>query len=358
MRYFPFSGKTEFTDLGSSGESKLNPILRLPSAFLLALLILLAGCAGLDPFSKDQTPQERFVDKITGAVWYQEFRNAHSRVPRISLTADPGIKESKLETILKKKTTILTLTKINPDFTLHIKQNAQAELLDQKNNVVWLAGTDGAVVAPPPAKPIVLWRGFYGGPRGGISEMSGSLFSGSSTASGVGVRLGYAFTNLGDISVYMPQISYDYLGTSTISTNLAGTSSILTGSVSFSDIMIDPLRFGFPLFSNSTLLSFAIGAGDIMLTQGIQSPTNPEIHLGIDLEYRLFENFAPYVEILAEEVFLSGVGTTANYTAGPESYSTPISQFGSSNFTVIRAMVGIDWYPWITKANVSGGSEP
>ena len=95
-----------------------------------------------------------------------------------------------------------------------------------------------------------------------------------------------------------------------------------------------------------------------MLTQGIQSPTNPEIHLGIDLEYRLFENFAPYVEILAEEVFLSGVGTTANYTAGPESYSTPISQFGSSNFTVIRAMVGIDWYPWITKANVSGGSEP
>ncbi|MGC8501035.1 MAG: hypothetical protein ACP5OS_07675 [Leptospirillia bacterium] len=353
MKPFPHSVSTDSDRFGLPCERGA----RLLAGLFMLSLLLVAGCSGFDSFSKEETPQERFVDKITGAVWYQEFRNTHSRVPRIALTAAPGIKTKKLEEVLKARPRILSLTTISPDFTLHIRSDSQAELLDPKNTVVWLAGTDGAVAAPPPAKPVILWRGFYIGPRAEISSISGGTFSGSSMMTGAGVRLGYAFTNLGDISVYMPQISYDPMGATTVSTNINGTSSILTGTVGLSDIMVDPLRFGYPIFSGSTLLSFAIGAGDLMLSQGIVSNTNPEIHLGIDLEYRLFEHFAPYIELVAEDGFIPS-SATANYTSGPASYQTPISAFGSSNIMLIRAMVGIDWYPWITKANVSGGASP
>lgn len=330
--------------------------LRLGS--LLGLLLLtLAGCAGFDPFNHEASPQDRFIQRITGSVWYQEFRNAHTRPPRIAVTAAPGFRTKRLVEALKKHPKILTVTNSAPDFTLHIRPDSQAELLDPGKNIVWLVETEGAVGAAPVAKPVVLWRGFYLGPRVGVTDFSGSVIQGS-TFMGEGVRLGYSFTNLGDISAYMPQISYDRLGAPSISIPLGGTSTTLTGSVGLSDIMADPLRFGFPLFSDSTLLSVGVGAGDLMLTGGLSSTFNPEAHFSIDLEYRLFEHWAPYLEFVFEEAFLSS-STNATYSVGPVSYSTPISQFGSStSASLIRFMVGVDWFPWITKSNVSEAGGP
>ncbi len=329
----------------------------LPALLLLCFLLPLAGCAGLDPFNKEESPQNRFIDKITGAVWYQEFRNAHTRVPRITFESAPGFKTEKLIKAMKKHPTVLTLSKSAPDFTLRIRPDSQAELLDTSKNIVWLVGTNGAVGETPVAKPVILWRGFYGGPRAGLAMGSGGVFQGSSATPGGGLRMGYSFTNLGDISAYMPQLTFDWIGSPTIKTSLAGSSSTLSGTVGVADVMVDPLRFGFPLFSGSTLLSVALGAGNVMLSEGLSSNVNPEGHFSIGLEYRLFEHWAPYVEFIAEEVFLSG-STTANYTSGPETYSTQISQFGSTSSTFLRFMVGVDWFPWITKSSVTSENSP
>ncbi len=335
--------------------------------FLSILLLgLLSACSSMGFSGSQESGADRFLDKITGAVWYQEFRNSHSRVPRIALTAAPGIKTKNLKMALKKHPTVLSLTNIRPDFTLHIREDSQAELLDPKNEVVWLSGTDGTVSAPPPARPVILWRGLFIGPRAGISEMSsnssgggngGLTMSSSGPFVGVGMRMGYSFTNLGDLSAYMPQVNIDYLGNAPIVIPISSSGQTLSGgSAGMTDFSIDPLRFGWPIFSGSTLVSLAIGVGDVMLPTGslTSSSINLEEHVALDIEYRLFNHWTPYLEIVGENMSIGSAQATFLAPPGPGG----TVQLGSSQSFLIRAMVGIDWYPWISKSNVSGATSP
>lgn len=336
-------------------------IKNLLTIILLGTTLIMSACSSLEGGLSEGTPEEQFAEKITGAVWYQEFNNAHGRIPSVQFQSEPGVDANKLEAYLRGRPSLLHVVKKNPDYILIFKKSSQAALIDSQKNIIWLSGTEGAIKTPPKKKPIILWRGWFIGARASMTSMSAGdgITVNKSSAEG-GLRLGYSFTNLGDISAYMPDITFDSytpfgltIPLSAVQGMTTSSNQTLSGNVSMIDVAIDPLRFGWPIFGESTLISLGIGVGDVIPSIS-SSSVNLEGHITAEIAYRLFEHWTPYFEFSAENIFINSPSINFTYN-NYGSYSTTLNSF---SLFLIRAMVGIDWYPWITKANISGGSEP
>lgn len=321
-------------------------------ALFFILIGSLPGCASIGSQKASNSEIRSFLKKMVRAAWYEKFKNTEGRNPRVQLVIDPGVNASGLKEYLhgdfSDKLTLVSSEQARPDFRLKIHSNKSVELEQiSDSNIVWNGQAGNAVIGPP--KPPILWKGFFIGPQVGASSDISPKGTGSISMSGtpsiVGGRLGYAVAGSSGDWAWIPQFSIDILQQVNTTVGIGTATAPLSGSLGLADYAIDPLKFGWTVFSGNALIYLPIGGGLLQMTGGGAGTLGYEGHAGLGIEYRMFKHLTPYIEILGE------YGGAPSFTTGSVTYPVAVGFFN------VRAMVGVDWFPWTSRASYYEGGE-
>lgn len=291
-----------------------------------------------------------FIAKLISGEWYEAFKNEKGRVPRIQIVVDPGINAFELKKELENsdKVSLVSSDQARPDFRLIIHRNEQAELEQiSTNNKVWRDIAKNAVVGPP--LPPYIWKGFFFGPQVGYSTNVSSGGTGTISSNGggsaIGGRLGWIVTGREGTWAWIPQLTINVDQGVSSSVTINTSSNPLSGTIGMVDYMIDPLKFGWSFAGKRAFIYVPIGGGLLQMTDGASGTTGYEGHIGLGLEYRLSKYLTPYVEVIGE------YGGASSLTSGNVTYPQSISLLN------IRAMIGVDWFPWVNRGDYLADGE-